>query len=170
MSSGATANVTCTKRYSDIPFAHRQHMHDGHCAWIHGHNWAIELTFGATEMDACGFVVDFGKLKFIGAWIDEHLDHALLLNASDPQLDHLRASLALEGEDGRCTLCGDLFEACAHEPLAHILVIDDASSEGLARFFFDTFDEMVREATGGRSYVVKCQVIEDSLNSATYTK
>ena len=51
MSQGSAAHVTCSKRYSDIPFAHRQHKHDGHCAFIHGHNWAFELTFVATSLD-----------------------------------------------------------------------------------------------------------------------
>ena len=56
--------ITCSKLYKDIPFAHRQHLHDGHCSQIHGHNWDIKLTFSCKELDAMGFVVDFGKLFF----------------------------------------------------------------------------------------------------------
>ena len=51
--------LTCKKSYRDIPFAHRQHHHDGHCAFIHGHNWDITLTFACSKTDANGFVVDF---------------------------------------------------------------------------------------------------------------
>ena len=75
--------LTCRKTYSDIPFAHRQHRHDGHCALIHGHNWAFTLTFACTAPDENGFVVDFGKLKFLRHWITTHLDHACVFNADD---------------------------------------------------------------------------------------
>src|SRR5690554_5711471 len=77
--------ITCTKVYSDIPFAHQQHTHDGHCSFIHGHNWSIEVTFEASELDENGFVVDFGKLKFLKQWIEDNLDHACLLNESDAE-------------------------------------------------------------------------------------
>ena len=63
--------LTCTKTYFDVPFAHRQHLHDGHCSFIHGHNWDIRVTFGCERTDENGFVVDFGKLKFLKAWIEE---------------------------------------------------------------------------------------------------
>ena len=53
--------MNCKKTYSDIPFAHRQHLHDGHCALIHGHNWSFTVTFSCHETDLNGFVVDFGK-------------------------------------------------------------------------------------------------------------
>ena len=46
--------ITCSKLYKDIPFAHRQHLHDGHCSQIHGHNWDIKLTFSCKELDAMG--------------------------------------------------------------------------------------------------------------------
>ncbi len=81
--------TTCKKIYSDSPWAHRQHRHDGHCALIHGHNWSIAITFGAEALDENGFVVDFGKLKFLERWIDEHLDHACVFNAEDPMKDRL---------------------------------------------------------------------------------
>ena len=77
--------LTCSKTYRDIPFAHRQHRHDGHCALIHGHNWAIKLTFACRETDANGFVVDFGDLKYLKTWIAQNLDHACLFNESDPE-------------------------------------------------------------------------------------
>ena len=57
--------LTCTKTYFDVPFAHRQHLHDGHCSFVHGHNWDIRVTFGCERTDENGFVVDFGKLKFL---------------------------------------------------------------------------------------------------------
>ena len=84
--------LTCSKTYKDIPFAHRQPLHKGHCSKIHGHNWSIIIEFQATELDANGFVVDFGNLKYIKAFIDEHLDHACLFSKEDSQIDALSKS------------------------------------------------------------------------------
>ncbi|ADE54817.1 6-pyruvoyl trahydropterin synthase family protein [Coraliomargarita akajimensis] len=139
--------LTCTKTYRDIPFAHRQHKHDGHCALIHGHNWAITLTFACSDADENGFVVDFGKLKYLKAWIDEHLDHACLLNEDDPEKDALLADY------------GHLFQ---------VYILPNCSSEGLAVHLHGIFDPMVREQTNGRVWITAIEIEEDSKNSATY--
>lgn len=83
---------TCSKTYTDIPFAHRQHRHGGHCALVHGHNWSLRFSFACEQLDGNGFVVDFGDLKYIRAWIDETLDHACLFNEDDPFREKLVAS------------------------------------------------------------------------------
>ncbi len=144
---------TCQKTYSDIPFAHRQHRHDGHCSQIHGHNWGFTFTFGCDELDECGFVVDFGKLKPIRRWIDENLDHACLFNRDDP---HLEAILAVNQTTG-CQI---------YRPY----IVDQCSSEGLARHLFPIVDKLVREISAGRAYLISVQVVEDSRNSATYAQ
>ncbi len=140
--------LTCKKTYTDIPFAHRQHSHDGHCAFIHGHNWSISLTFACTQPDENGFVIDFGKLGFIKAWIRENLDHACVFNADDPQQESLvNAS----------TSCWKTY------------VVDNCSCEGLAQHLFELFNEMVQERTKGRVSIHEVEVREDSKNSATYS-
>ena len=63
--------ITCTKRYDNLPFAHRQPNHEGHCSLIHGHNWSFEFEFKASKLDGNGFVIDFGDLKWP--------DHALAI-------------------------------------------------------------------------------------------
>lgn len=140
--------LTCTKTYRDIPFAHRQHHHDGHCALIHGHNWAITLTFACKETDANGFVVDFGKLKYLKAWIDENLDHACLLNEDDPEKDKLLESF------------GYLFQP---------YILPNCSSEGLAKHLYEVFNPMVAKQTDDRVWIVSVEIEEDSKNSAKYT-
>ena len=62
---------TSTKTYSDYPCAHRQYKHKGNCALVHGYSRSFTFLFGAKERDQCGFVVDFGDLK----WLKSHLDH-----------------------------------------------------------------------------------------------
>lgn len=139
--------LTCRKTYADIPFAHRQHCHDGRCALIHGHNWTFHITFACSELNQDGFVVDFGKLKYLKAWIDEHLDHACVLNHDDP-------------------LREQIVSAC---PQAYkIYLIDSCSCEGIATHLFKAFDAMVRHETQGRAWVQAVTVEEDSKNSATF--
>lgn len=139
--------LTCKKSYRDIPFAHRQHLHDGHCALIHGHNWGITLTFACSEPDPNGFVVDFGKLKYLKTWIDEHLDHACLFNHSDTEATRLLAA------------GGELFKA---------YTLPNCSCEGLAQHLHGIFDAMVRADTDGRAWITETEIVEDSKNSAAY--
>ena len=75
--------LTCSKTYKDIPFAHRQPLHKGHCSKIHGHNWTIVIEFEATELDANGIVDDLGNLKYLKALNDEHPHHACLFSKKD---------------------------------------------------------------------------------------
>ena len=82
--------LTCSKTYRDVPLSHRQPRHPGRCSRIHGHSWAITLTFAADEPDEHGFVVDFGELHYLADWIDENLDHATVAASDDPRLDELQ--------------------------------------------------------------------------------
>ena len=140
--------ITCKKSYRDIPFAHRQHLHDGRCAWVHGHNWTFSLTFACERTDANGFVVDFGKLGYIKEWVSEHLDHACLFNEDDPAKERLLAE---------------------HGMLFRAYVLPDCSCEGLAQHLHGIFDPKVRGATDGRAWIIAVEVWEDSKNSATYS-
>lgn len=141
--------LTCKKSYRDIPFAHRQHLHDGHCALIHGHNWTITLTFACDNTDANGFVVDFGKLGYIKEWITTHLDHACLFNADDHEREKLLANN------------GKLFKA---------YVLPNCSCEGIAEHLYEVFNPMVQEATDGRAWITAVEIEEDSKNSAKFVK
>ena len=140
--------LTCRKVYTDIPWAHRQHRHDGHCALIHGHNWSVIVTFGCHQPDENGFVIDFGKLKYLKHWLKEHLDHACVFSADDP----LRESLTAVGGPA----------------VWKTYVAPNTSCEGMAQHLFGIFDRLVREKTAQRAFLVSLEVVEDSKNSATY--
>lgn len=139
--------LSCTKFYRDIPFAHRQHHHDGHCALVHGHNWSFGFTFGCLETDENGFVVDFGKLKFVKRYLTDTFDHACVFNADDPAREALVA---------------------AAPEAWKVVVVEGCSCEGIARHVFDAIAPMVREATDGRAFLVSVDVQEDRRNSARY--
>ncbi len=72
-------------------YGHRLLNHDGKCRHLHGHNGRAVITLEAPRLDALGMVVDFATLKrVVGGWIDEHLDHRMLLHPDDPALPILR--------------------------------------------------------------------------------
>ncbi len=145
--------ITCAKRYDNFPFGHKQPNHAGHCRFIHGHNWGFEFEFAAGELDACGFVVDFGGLGGLKAELAAHFDHTFLINADDPDLE-LFKGLPCHGDDPRAII--------------DLVVVEDCSCEGVAALAYRLASESVRELTGGRAHVVRCTVFEDSKNSATY--
>ena len=141
--------LTCTKIYSDIPFAHRAHLHDGHCRFIHGHNWAFEIVFAAERTDPCGFIVDFGKLKTLKQELDLFFDHSLILNQADPLAEEIVAMFRLRN-------------------IHNVHFLPDCSCEGIARFVFDMADTFVREESSGRAWCQQVTVHEDLKNYATY--
>lgn len=144
--------LTCSKVISDIPFAHRQPKHSGHCALIHGHNWTWTFTFAAETLDECGFVVDFGKLKFLRKFLEDTFDHALVLSHDDPHLTKLLDTLLGYPTGGM---------------LARPVIVNDGSCEGLLSEFYPKLNALVEEATGGRVWISELTLHEDSKNFAT---
>jgi 6-pyruvoyltetrahydropterin/6-carboxytetrahydropterin synthase len=72
-------------------YGHRLLDYAGKCRHLHGHNGRAVLTLAADTLDEVGMVVDFSRLKrVVGAWIDETLDHKMLLHRADPVLPLLR--------------------------------------------------------------------------------
>ena len=96
-------------------YGHRLLDYVGKCARVHGHNGKVEIVLAAPTLDKTGFVVDFydveaAALKFI----DETLDHRLLLRRDDPLIPALEA---------------------ANEPFVALDV--NPSAENLARLIYD---------------------------------
>lgn len=52
------------------------YLPDGHkCARLHGHNYRIEVEIMGTEVDANGFLVDFGEMGKFKDLLDRAYDH-----------------------------------------------------------------------------------------------
>lgn len=140
--------TTCTKLYKDIPFAHRQPNHEGHCRFIHGHDFSFEFVFAAQRKDECGFIVDFGKLEHLKDFLDL-FDHSLVLNESDPLLQE------------------PCFEKVIGITGNNLLKVPDCSAEGLAEYTLENSMKIIRRLTSCRADVVSVTCFEDSKNSAT---
>lgn len=144
------------KRFGPYPAAHRQHDHDGHCRFIHGHNWYVVLMFAADKLDADGFVLDFGKFSAINNMFKEMLDHTLLLSKKDPAADKIGVALHNEG-------------------LAKVRFMDtdSCSAEHMASYIYsEVYDWLQRTRPGSvRQCGVKLVAVtiqEDDNNSASF--
>jgi 6-pyruvoyltetrahydropterin/6-carboxytetrahydropterin synthase len=72
-------------------YGHRLLDYAGKCRHLHGHNGRAVLTLEAPRLDAAGMVLDFTRIKeVVSTWIDETLDHRMLLHENDPALPGLR--------------------------------------------------------------------------------
>ena len=72
-----------------IPFSysHRLLDYDGPCRQMHGHNGLAEIVCEGESLDDKGMVADFARIKRVmKGYIDEHLDHRLLLKRDDPMV------------------------------------------------------------------------------------
>ncbi len=66
-------------------YGHRLLNYNGKCAHLHGHNGKAVITVETPSLDALGMVVDFSQMKkILGSWIDDTLDHTMLLHKDDP--------------------------------------------------------------------------------------
>jgi 6-pyruvoyltetrahydropterin/6-carboxytetrahydropterin synthase len=66
-------------------YGHRLLNYDGKCRNLHGHNGKAVITIESECLDKLGMVMDFGDIKkAISTWIDETLDHRMLLHKDDP--------------------------------------------------------------------------------------
>jgi len=73
-------------------YGHRLINYPGKCRNLHGHNGRAIVTLASEELDELGMVADFSDIKKIaGSYIDEHLDHRMLLHKDDPVLSYLKS-------------------------------------------------------------------------------
>jgi 6-pyruvoyltetrahydropterin/6-carboxytetrahydropterin synthase len=72
-------------------YGHRLLNYDGKCRYLHGHNGRAVIVLEGTELDTRGMLVDFSEIKSsLRGWIDEKLDHRMILCESDPAIPLLR--------------------------------------------------------------------------------
>lgn len=61
-----------------------------HCRFLHGYALQVEIKFAAETLDARRWVVDFGGMKPVKAFLQDTLDHKTLVAADDPELAQFR--------------------------------------------------------------------------------
>ncbi len=74
-------------------YGHRLMDYRGKCQHPHGHNGKAQIELESQELDPRGMVVDFGDIKAaVQSWINENLDHRMLLRRDDPMVKFLKDS------------------------------------------------------------------------------
>lgn len=126
----------------------RQPKAHSHCRFLHGYSLAFRFTFQAAELDERNWVVDFGGLKPLKAWLEDTFDHKVVLDADDPEMVK--------------------FEMLADAGLAELTVLDGVGVEMFAKHAYNFADKLVREMTDNRCWVVSVECMEHGANSAIY--
>lgn len=119
-----------------------------HCHLLHGYSLQFRFTFGCDELDDKNWAVDFGGLKPLKAWLEDHFDHKVCADNRDPHLM-------------------DLFDL-QDKGLAEIRVFEGVGAEKFAEHAWRYADQLIREKTNNRCWCVSCECAEHGANSAIY--
>lgn len=138
-----------TKTYNQIaPVAYRQWRAGTHCDKIHGYALSFHFKFETDELDVRNWAVDYGSLKTLKNFIEDHFDHCMLVAVDDPQY----AEMVRLGELG----------------LAKITEVEKTGCEGIADFLYEYINTIWLPENGyaGRIWCCEVQVRETDSNMA----
>jgi 6-pyruvoyltetrahydropterin/6-carboxytetrahydropterin synthase len=125
-------------------YGHRLMDFAGKCRHPHGHNGLAEVELSSRRLNRLGMVMDFDEIKErLQTWIDDHLDHQMILRRDDP----LAGALKKMGEpfylmDENPTaeaIAREIFRVAAHKglPVTRVTVWETEKScavyRGVAR-------------------------------------
>jgi 6-pyruvoyltetrahydropterin/6-carboxytetrahydropterin synthase len=142
------AQYTSTKRFIGYPCTHRQWQAESHCKFVHGYSREFYFEFACNELTKEQWVVDFGGLKEVKAWLAEMFDHTFLVAQDDPYLPD--------------------FQKLDEAGVIQLRVLPNAGMEGTAKFVYDNVNEVISKLTNNRAWVTKVEVRENEKNSAFY--
>jgi 6-pyruvoyltetrahydropterin/6-carboxytetrahydropterin synthase len=120
-----------------------------HCHLLHGYSLKFKFKFASTKLDDKNWVVDFGGLKELKAWLQDNFDHKVIVDSNDPEIDTLY-KLEQKG-------------------LAEIRVFDGVGAEMFAYHAWKFADNLVRDMSMNRCWCVEAECAEHGANSAIYS-
>lgn len=127
----------------------RQWKAESHCRFMHGYALKVQLTFAAVKgLDVRNWVVDFGGLKPIKAWLEANFDHKTLVAKDDPEIG--------------------VFQDLHARGIIDMVLVDAVGCERFAEMIFDHVDAWLRSDPAYRDRVViaSVEVREHEGNSA----
>jgi 6-pyruvoyltetrahydropterin/6-carboxytetrahydropterin synthase len=142
-------NFTSTKRFTGFPCTHRQWRAESHCRFVHGYSRQFYFEFEASELTKEGWVVDFGGLKELKAWLDHYFDHTFLVAQDDPEME----AFVKLNKDG----------------VIQLRVLPNPGMEGSAQFVYEEASKILKKLYGERAWITKVEVSENEKNSAIYS-
>ena len=137
-----------TKTFHFLPCAHRQWRDEGHCRWVHGYDRSVKMIFHCKSLDDKGWVMDFGGLKEIKAFLEDKFDHTLLINEDDPEMD--------------------FFQQMHQKDLCKLVVLPNVGMEGSAKYIFEWVQKWLEKETKDRVSIYSVECMENEKNSGIY--
>lgn len=146
LGQGAAPRYRVTKRFDDLPYAHRTWSHPGRCRFLHGYACSFVLTFEADELEeTTGFVIDLSALKDVRDVLQQQFDHTTVIAADDPELG--------------------LFQMLHDRGLLDLRVLPRAGLEGAAAWVLESIGPHIAHRTGGRVRLVSVEARESPKNA-----
>jgi len=119
-----------------------------HCHLLHGYSLGFKFTFACEYLDNKNWAVDFGGLKPLKAWLEDHFDHKTAIDRADPHID--------------------TFIELEKKGLIDLRVFDGVGAEKFAQHAFEFADALIKEKTDSRCWVHSVECAEHGANSAIY--
>lgn len=122
---------------------------NSHCKFIHGYPLSFKFTFATNQLDERNWVVGYGDLKDVKAWLENMFDHTTCVAADDPELK--------------------MFEMMHEKKMIDLRILPDGvGCERMAEYVGKYVDSWVRNYTNNRCWLESAEVREHSANSAIY--
>ena len=113
---------------------------------MHGYALAFSFKFEAAMLDHNNWVVDFGGLKWLKAWLENQFDHTTLVAQDDPEME--------------------TFRMLHDKKLIDMRVIPGVGCEKTAEYVFDHVASQIDSLYAGRVKLISVEVREHPGNSA----
>lgn len=127
----------------------RQHRAShSHCQFLHGYAMAFELTFESEELNDLNWVIDFGGLKQVKAWLQETFDHKTIIAEDDPSLR--------------------TFKDMKELGLIDLKILPAVGCEKFAEYIYNSVYMTLKDLTESQIKLVSVKVCEHEGNSATF--
>ena len=127
--------------------AFRQWRASSHCRFMHGYSFEFEFEFGTNKLDENNWVVDFGSLKGLEAWLRQTFDHKTLVATDDPEYSY--------------------YEKMHQKGIINMVSVDSTGCEMFAKMAMEFSSDLIVKLYGGRCWVESVTVREHGANSAT---
>lgn len=142
--------TTATKEFR-FEAGHCLDGHKGKCKNLHGHNYVVEVTLGAEELNKMEMVEDFYDIALFAKPFFESFDHAFIYNTN--------AKDSFEHE---------IAEVCYKHNRKVREFPFRATAENMSRYFYQKLNEMIGE---GKSFkVAAVKVYETATSYAVYSE
>ena len=139
--------IKSTKLFAGFPCTHRAWRSEGHCRFIHGYNRSFHFTFICNQTDENGWVMDFGGLKKVRAFLNFYFDHTFLIAEDDPELE--------------------LFKEMDKKGIVQLRILPNTSMEGTARYVLKEVQNIISTIVKDRVVLIeKLEVMENEKNSS----